>query len=135
MPIIQAIIESDHPPYLGYEGFKVNYASLSTKVWASEIVTWLSEWRCFVVQSDLVGVQFYDGERQRTLDLDVVHKAIQALGDSPAGYTLDFGVLSTGETALVEMNHGYSLDPYGLDPESYLRVLEAFWLSMTSTLG
>ena len=118
----------------GYDPFLVNYASLNTEVWASEIVKFVSEWRCFVVRGDLVGVRHYDGDVDVPLDLETVQEAILALGSPPDGYALDFGVLDTGETALVEMNAGYSIDPYGLEPELYLQVLEAWWESTTRHL-
>lgn len=103
-------------------------ASLQTPVWVSPPVTFLKEWRCFVAHGELLGARPCPGEAtEAELDLGVVQAAIRALVAPPGGFSLDFGVLSTGETALVEMNHGYSLGSYGLAPDLYLRVLEAFW--------
>jgi hypothetical protein len=43
------------------------------------------------------------------------------------GYGLDLGVLSGGQTALVEWNHGFSLGSYGLDSSLYTELILARW--------
>jgi hypothetical protein len=48
----------------------------------------------------------------------------------PAGYGIDFGVLTDGRTVLVEVNEGYSLSPYGLESTEYAELLEARWLQL-----
>lgn len=109
-------------------------ASHQTPVWASTPVTFLKEWRCFVADGELLDVRPCPGEAAEVeLDLGVVQAAIKALTAPPGGFSLDFGVLSTGETALVEMNHGYALGSYGLPPDLYLRMLEAFWAWVTAS--
>jgi hypothetical protein len=48
-------------------------------------------------------------------------------GEAPAGYGIDFGLLSSGETALIELNDGYSLGSYDLDSADYTDLLIARW--------
>ncbi|MFN7976011.1 MAG: ATP-grasp domain-containing protein [Acidobacteriota bacterium] len=48
-------------------------------------------------------------------------------GRARAGYGIDFGVLADGRTALVEMNDGYGLGSYALDPDLYTDLLVARW--------
>lgn len=110
-----------------YDRFQFNGASLRSPVWISDPVTWLGEWRCYIVRGEVVGVRPYSGDETAPLDLEVVQAAADAYTDAPWGHALDFGVLSTGQTALVEANHGYSLGSYGLDPQLYLDVLVAYW--------
>jgi len=43
----------------------------------------------------------------------------------PSAPGIDFGILTDGRTALVEVNEGYSLNPYGLEPMEYAELLEA----------
>ena len=60
----------------------------------------------------------------------VVSKAVRTLeasGQATAGYGLDLGVLSDGETALVEWNDGFSLGSYGLDASLYAELILARW--------
>lgn len=57
-------------------------------------------------------------------------EAINKLNNSSdvyAGYAIDFGVLSTGETALVEMNDGFSVGAYGINQEDYTDMVMARW--------
>lgn len=51
----------------------------------------------------------------------------------PAGCALDFGVTEDGRTLLIEMNDGYSLGFYGLEPALYARVLAARWAELNGT--
>ena len=48
----------------------------------------------------------------------------------PVAYGIDFGVLTDGRTVLVEVNEGYSLNPYGLESMEYAELLEARWLQL-----
>ena len=114
-----------------YDRTLFNGASPRTEVWVSDAVEWQKEWRCFVAHGELLGAMPYWGDGDVTLDLNVVQRAVQSLSSPPGGYCLDFGVLSTGETALIEMNHGYALGSYDLEPNLHYQVLEAWWLYAT----
>lgn len=37
-----------------------------------------------------------------------------------AGYVIDFGVLDTGEIALIELNDGFSFGAYMASPQKYI---------------
>lgn len=82
------------------------------------------------------GVDFYRGDPNIKMNNEVVENAICALdtaGESYAGYAIDFGVLSTGETALVEMNDGFSLGAYNIGPKVYMDLIIARWEELLST--
>jgi hypothetical protein len=101
------------------------------EVLVSEYVLFASEWRCFVCRGKIVDLCRYQGEVFRYPDPDVVRNAVadhQAV--APAGYGIDFGVLTDGRTVLVEVNEGYSLGPYGLEPMEYAELLEARWVEL-----
>ncbi|MMZ69751.1 hypothetical protein D1872_326510 [compost metagenome] len=52
---------------------------------------------------------------------------------APAGYAVDFGVLSTGQTALVELNDGFSIGAYdGIEAGLYWEVIQARWQELIS---
>ncbi|HLO94579.1 MAG TPA: ATP-grasp domain-containing protein [Burkholderiaceae bacterium] len=56
--------------------------------------------------------------------------AMQRTGDgAPVAYALDFGVLSTGQTVLVEANDAWALGLYGGGPAPghYVELLTARW--------
>lgn len=98
------------------------------EVLVSEYVTFVSEWRCFVRNGQVIDLCRYQGDVFRYPDAKVVKDAVADLGRSaPAGYGIDFGVLTDGRTVLVEVNEGYSLNPYGLESMEYAELLEARW--------
>ncbi|MCY1019070.1 ATP-grasp domain-containing protein [Pyxidicoccus sp. MSG2] len=113
-------------------------ASASTPLVLSEVVRWLSEYRVFVVRGAIVGIHHYAGDTSVSVDEGTVREAVRLLessGEATAGYGVDFGVLSTGETALVEWNDGFSLGSYGLGRDAYLELTVARWCELTGVSG
>jgi hypothetical protein len=101
------------------------------EVLVSEYVIFVSEWRCFVCRGKILDLCRYQGDVFQYPDPQVVKNAILDYGSiGPAGYGIDFGVLTNGQTVLVEVNEGYSLGPYGLESTEYAELLEARWLQL-----
>jgi ATP-grasp domain, R2K clade family 2 len=116
-----------------YDLFRVNGVSCHEELLCAEVVTWLSEYRVYVVNSEIRSVDWYAGDREVTIDLQQVERAIKALdtaGESYAGYALDFGVLASGETALVEMNDGFAIGAYRINSKNYTDLLWARWAEL-----
>ncbi len=110
--------------------FRVYGVSRREELWCAEVVVWLSEYRVYVVNSEIRSVDCYAGNSEITCDLFVVNRAIELLaraGESSAGYAIDFGVLATGETALIEMNDGFAVGAYAIDSTNYTDMLWARW--------
>jgi hypothetical protein len=113
--------------------YRVQGVSRQEELLCAEVVTWLSEYRAYVVNSEIRSVDWYAGDRSVTIDLEIVARAIQALvtaGEAYAGFAIDFGVLSTGETALVEMNDGFALGAYAIDSKDYTDLIWARWIEL-----
>ncbi|MCY1036525.1 ATP-grasp domain-containing protein [Corallococcus sp. BB11-1] len=109
-------------------------ASASTPILCSEVVQWLSEYRVFVVKDVVVGIRHYAGDASLRVDEAVVASAVQALasaGEGTAGYAVDFGVLDSGQTALIEWNDGFSLGSYGLERGPYTELTLTCWCELT----
>lgn len=101
--------------------------SPSERVWISEPVSFLAEWRCYVCEGEIVGVAQYGEGEDRELDLSAAREMIDAEKGS-AGWALDVGLLESGETALVEANDGWALGYYaGCSAQAYLRVISSRW--------
>jgi hypothetical protein len=101
------------------------------EVLVSEYVTFVSEWRCFVRGGQILDLCRYHGDVFRYPDPQVIKDAIADYSRiAPAAYGIDFGVLTTGRTVLVEVNEGYSLNPYGLEAMEYSELLEARWVQL-----
>ena len=81
----------------------------------------------------IVGIQFYYGDRDAVYDRETIDTAVRAYPNMPADCALDFGVTEDGRTLLIEMNDGYSLGFYGLEPALYARVLAARWAELNGT--
>lgn len=103
----------------------------SHEVLVSEYVVFASEWRCFVCRGQVLELCHYSGDMFRYPDPAVIKSAIADFrNEAPAGYGIDFGVLTDGRTVLVEVNDGYALGSYGLNSTEYSELLEARWLEL-----
>lgn len=112
-------------------GFLLN--APDTAVWISAAVEFVSEFRGFVGRGSLVGLRHYAGDPLVFPDPAVVRAAVEAYeasDEAPVSYTLDVGVLRTGETAVVEVNDGFAFGTYGLSPDIHARMLEDRWCEM-----
>ena len=94
---------------------------------ASEVVDFLSEYRCFVIDKKVVSCQHYLGDLKYYPSISLVEDIIQEFVDAPMGYSIDVGILANGETALIECNDGWSLGSYGCMPKLYTRLLTERW--------
>jgi hypothetical protein len=119
-----------HPDDLNFlEG-----ASRTTQIFCAEVVDWLSEYRVFVNHGEIVGIGHYAGDPSIAIDQQTVTDVVQSLeqsSEATAAYAIDFGVVSTGQTAVVEWNDGFSLGSYGLDKTIYTDLLITRWCEIT----
>ena len=104
-----------------------------TDIHCSELVNFISEWRCFLLYGRIIGLEFYCGSREAECDRNVIEKAVSAYPGMPAGFALDFGVTDDGRTLLIEANDGFSLGVYGLEDTLYARLLAARWAQIYGT--
>jgi len=84
-------------------------------VFISDIVNFKSEYRYYIINKNIRGMCHYSGMKLIP-DINIVNKMVEHMGNKLGGsYILDVGILSTGETALVEVNIGFSFGNYGID--------------------
>lgn len=98
------------------------------QVLCSDPVKFVSEKRLFIRYGKLLDVRHYRGDPHIQCSANVasdVVKAYAADPDAPAGCSIDLGVTSDGNTLLVEVNDGYALGCYGMDPTAYALLLVA----------
>ena len=107
-----------------------NHAGDNTEIYCSEPVVWLAEYRCPVINGKVRGM-FRTPYTCHDYDVSPKLEEVQQMADdfvnSPKGYCLDVGVLSTGETALIEVNDGFSVGMYGMSKELYAELLITRW--------
>jgi hypothetical protein len=90
--------------------------------WCSEIVRFVSEWRWYVAGGQVYDAKWGSGEEAPVPDLKI---------DWPADYyaAVDFGLLDSGQIALIESNSPFACGWYGRvdEGETYVRWLAASW--------
>lgn len=126
------VFDSEHDFY------NVHGVSRREPVYCAEVVSWKSEHRAYVVNGEIRSVDHYDGDEEIAPDRDIVQEAVDALtaaGKAHAGFGIDFGVLSTGETALIEMNDGFALGAYTIDAKNYTDLIVARWEELARMAG
>ena len=91
--------------------------------WCSGIVKFVNEWRYYVVEGKVLTGEWYDGDQENTPVAPALKIAI------PEGYcgALDFGMLNTGEFALVEAHSPYACGWYGDDYKLFVEWIVKGW--------
>ncbi len=113
--------------------FPVEADFTTFRVYYAEPVRFVSEWRYYIVEGEILGFGRYDNgtELAPTPRPEVVRDAVAQLKrsrDLPAGFALDFGVLDDLQTTeLVEANDGWALGLYkgNLHRDFYFKLLQA----------
>lgn len=93
----------------------------------------VSEYRAFVRNKDIIGIQYYSGDFFNYPDEKFMKKCLKFATDNLTlqSFTLDFGVLSDGSTVLIEPNDGWAIGHYGLESRKYYLFVRDRWLQMT----
>jgi len=98
-----------------------------TKIFTSEPIEILSEYRCFVHKGELVGMKHYSGNYQLFPDMFDVKMMIEKYkNEAPVSYTLDIGIIynqQKNKTVLIEINDFWAIGGYGLDSKIYVKML------------
>lgn len=79
----------------------------------SHLINIDSEWRAFVYNNELVGLQNYSGDFMMWPNTDSILRMIHLYNDCPPAYTLDIGVNREVGTFLIEVHNFYSCGLYG----------------------
>jgi hypothetical protein len=109
-------------------------AQLDTEVWCSNIVNFISEYRCFIRYSEILDIKCYKGDCFIVPNKEILLNIVQDYKDAPNAYSIDLGITNKGETFLIEVNEGYSLGSYGLNSIKYAKLLATRWAELTNTI-
>jgi len=114
--------------------------SADTPVWVCEPVTWLSEFRYYVVDGEVRGEGRYDDapDEMPAPDIRQVAEMASIMAGSagaPIAFGLDVGVLDSGETALIECNDAWALGYYRgtLSQREYIEMLWRRWEQLVTS--
>jgi hypothetical protein len=86
----------------------------------SQIINIESEWRAFVYEKRLVGLQNYLGDFTLFPDVRLIREMIKSFSDSPTAYTLDVGINRQQETFILEAHDFFSCGLYGFSDAKLL---------------
>ena len=106
---------------------KINNGGDNTKIICSEPVNFVSEYRCPVINGEIKDFCYYSGDSNTKIDKVVVQEMVKDFLNSQKSYCIDVGVLSTGETALIEVNDAFSFGMYSMSKELYAELLMTRW--------
>lgn len=86
----------------------------------SEVVDIVSEYRCFILEDEIIGIQFYDGDctvMPNEEDIALLKEMVETYKSDetrPMAYTLDVGIIRYRGLALLECHPHVSVGLYGL---------------------
>jgi hypothetical protein len=86
----------------------------------SEVISIDSEWRAFVYQNKLVGLENYCGEFTMFPNVYTIKNMIAAYKSAPIAYTLDVGINNEGTTFVIECHLFCSVGLYGMSDHTIL---------------
>jgi hypothetical protein len=87
-----------------------------------------SEWRAFVYDKKLVGLQCYSGEFTVFPNVDRIKLMIAAYSSAPIAYTLDVGVYEEyDQTFVIEVHDFFSCGLYGFNSIKYSTMLHRWF--------
>jgi len=94
----------------------------------SDVVNIQAEWRGFIRYDKLIDIRPYNGDWRKSFDPKVIEEVLvkfKEWQDRPNGCSIDFGVTDKGQTIVIEVNDGYALGSYGLQPLNYAKLISA----------
>jgi hypothetical protein len=98
----------------------------------SEVVNIDSEWRAFIFNNELVGLQNYSGDFTIFPDVELIRQMIKDFKTSPKAYTLDVGINEKG-TFIVECHDMFSTGLYGFADYKLLpKMFISTWNKLTN---
>jgi hypothetical protein len=94
-----------------------------TKVYISDPMEFVSEYRCFVRDGEFMGMKHYAGDFKIFPNVMHVDSIIKTYKNPPISYTIDIGVTEGGFTQIVEINDFWAIGSYGLDGDTYVNMI------------
>jgi ATP-grasp domain, R2K clade family 2 len=84
----------------------------------------VSEWRLYVHNRQIIDSRNYSGDFMISPNYDYAKSVIADYPNFPCAYTIDIGVLSSGENVVVEFNDMWAIGNYGIPNDLYFKMLK-----------
>lgn len=83
-----------------------------------------SEFRCYIHRDRVVDIRNYSGDFFCSPNKEYLESVIKEnRGEFPVAYTIDIGVLESGENVVIEYNDMWAIGNYGMPNDLYLQLL------------
>ena len=92
----------------------------------SDLIDIDSEWRAFIFEGKLVGLQNYSGEFDIFPNVDKIKAMINAYKTQPIAFTLDVAI-SNNDTVIIEVHDFFSCGLYGFSEHKILPFMFSKW--------
>jgi len=92
----------------------------------SEVIEIESEWRCFMYDRKLVGLQNYSGDFTLFPDVELIEEMINNYQEAPRAYILDVGINETG-MFVIELHEFWATGLYGFSNHKILPLMYRSW--------
>lgn len=106
------------------------------EVFLCEPVKFISEFRVYVTDQEVVGIKHYHGDlRKVPSDLFINNAIREYKKESQLGYAIDVGMIEKNGSlieSVIEINDGTSLGNYGLDEIHYAELLLHRWIEIVN---
>lgn len=93
----------------------------------SDIIDIKSEWRAFVYNNKLVGLQNYSGEFDIFPNVNKIKEMISDYKSQPVAYTLDVAITNDNDTVVIEVHDFFSCGLYGFSDHKILPYMFSNW--------
>lgn len=98
-----------------------------TPVLVQEVVSFVSEWRAYILRGQIVNVSNYLGDSLVFPDSQIMQAALDSFEMCPIAFGMDWGITADGDTLIVEVNDGFALGNYGVRLFEFTAMIEARW--------
>lgn len=83
-----------------------------------------SEWRLYIHNDKVVDSRNYAGDFKLSPNYEYVNSIIlENIATFPSAYTIDIGIMESGDNVVVEFNDFWAIGNYGIPNDIYLRML------------
>jgi len=107
-----------------YENLNYIKFAKGEEIYVSDVLDIDSEWRFYVHYGNTLNWSHMKGNIFNLPSFTTVKKIISSIKNPPVSYTVDVAKLHDNSTVLVELNDFYAIGSYGLDCETYSKMLE-----------
>jgi hypothetical protein len=95
----------------------------------SDLIDIKSEWRAFVYEGKLVGLQNYSGEFDVFPNVKKIKSMINAYKTQPIAFTLDVAISNNDTTVVIEVHDFFSCGLYGFSDHKILPFMFSKWFN------